>query len=525
MTRYCAQCGKEMKDDANFCPRCGTKVVRRGVPDYTKENKRIAAAARRFKNGDASAFTGLFEETRGYVITIIRTSGVDGQSCDDVMQEVYTKVCTNINTLQEPEKFLGWVKVIARNAAIDFNKRNGRDYQALADEPLMDEQLASNSQDFDGSTFAEMHLPENIAESKDMQNVLLGFIDELPEAQRLLFYSAYISEMSAAEIARETRQNESTVRSRLMRTRERLQKRVNEYAEETGVKLRRSAVVPVLWLMLRGRTADWTAASSLTAQQAALHAGLQVAPAAANVTTSSAAVVSQQEPAPAGGKAMATAGKTASAGTVTRRSGWFAAHKNIVAFVASLAIVVGVGGGLIAANMPSAPQQENTTQASESVQQQTDSSAASAKGVSKKEIFDKKVAKARKAGKTVYTGTLKRMSVSEYLDYQVKTGDMDASIAKEMKESEYWSYTKQNGPYAVLVFDKKTKVSAWNIGMPGMESNRTSSLVLDGNWGSYFGKKIAIQAKATDGTYPSGVDVVLTATFKLSPAKALIASY
>jgi RNA polymerase sigma-70 factor, ECF subfamily len=62
----------------------------------------------------------------------------DEQSADDVLQEVFLKIHTRIDTLREREKLPGWVYQIARNAIYDYY-REQKASVALPEMPALPE--------------------------------------------------------------------------------------------------------------------------------------------------------------------------------------------------------------------------------------------------------------------------------------------------------------------------------------------------------------------------------------------------
>jgi RNA polymerase sigma-70 factor (ECF subfamily) len=60
----------------------------------------------------------------------------DEQSADDILQEVFLKIHTRIDTLREEEKLPGWVYQIARNAVYDYY-REQRPAGELPDIPYL----------------------------------------------------------------------------------------------------------------------------------------------------------------------------------------------------------------------------------------------------------------------------------------------------------------------------------------------------------------------------------------------------
>lgn len=359
MPLYCYKCGTKLPDNAKFYIKCGSPVKRAVESSYDDVNARVANAARRLQQGDGAAFSELFEGTRSYVAACIHAQNIPNEYLDDVMQEVYLSVYQSIRSLNDPNKVLGWIKVIAFNKSHDFHRKRGGKMTEVLEDEVTDEQVQSAPAS-DAAIDAAMQLPESITESKGMQAVLRGFIDELPSEQSSLFYAHYLNGLSAVEIARAAGINESTVRSRLMRSREKLQQRVNAYSEQTGVRMRPCAIAPLLWIMLRDSTTELLSASKLTAQQVLDNvrgavSGTQTSTTQANTPADSGAA--QQGAASAG-----------------KKVGWFAAHKVALISAAVTVVVAGAvafGGYAIVSNTSGGDSGQQAASASSSQESNT----------------------------------------------------------------------------------------------------------------------------------------------------------
>jgi RNA polymerase sigma-70 factor (ECF subfamily) len=382
MGNYCENCGAELPDGARFCGTCGTPV---GREPRRGNGERVAALVLRMQKGDDAAFTELFEKTKGYVAACVRLQNVPEESVDDVLQEVFLKVYRSIKSVENPYGALKWMKHIAYNEAIDFHRRNAR---RVVDVSIDDE--AEGKEEFEkvaGSPDDAMHLPENLVESQDVQRILLGFVNELPDEQKSVFFAHFLNELSSAEIARASGISESTVRSRLMRSRRALQEKIDAYSERTGVQLRTFSVAPVLWLLLQrggleaapvGLTAaklfetvraDAAAGGTATAQAPADTAATTQIPAG---TTASAAQASADTTATAQTTTTSTASVTQAGATGAAKSaGWFAAHKALVAIVAAVAVVAGGAGIYAAATAGNATDQTTATDSDSAPQEET----------------------------------------------------------------------------------------------------------------------------------------------------------
>jgi RNA polymerase sigma-70 factor (ECF subfamily) len=351
MNVFCRNCGAELPDNAKFCGMCGQSVTQAGEDDGAQ----VAALVTRMQKGDDNAFAELFDKTKGYVAACVRLQNVPEASIDDIVQEVYVKVYRSVGSIENPHAALGWMKRIAYNASLDYHRKNARHVEDVS---IEDE--AGGHNEFEGimnSPDEVSRLPENVIESADVRNILLGFVGELPDEQRTVFFAHFLNEMSAVDIARANGINESTVRSRILRARRALQDKIDAYAERTGVQLRSFSVAPVLWMLLQqGRPDLWSVNLTAASLLPAAHASAAVGAAAHTETVAKAASDTAQSAKAASGtaksaKAASGTAKSAKAASGTAKStGWLASHKAAVAAIVAIAVIAGAGGAYVALN-------------------------------------------------------------------------------------------------------------------------------------------------------------------------------
>ncbi|MBO4636601.1 MAG: sigma-70 family RNA polymerase sigma factor, partial [Clostridiales bacterium] len=86
---------------------------------------------KRFKGGDEEAFTDLYERSQRLVyFTCLEILG-NGEDAKDALQETYLTAYKKIATLDQENKFPGWIKKIAANKAYDIfrKKRDNISYE------------------------------------------------------------------------------------------------------------------------------------------------------------------------------------------------------------------------------------------------------------------------------------------------------------------------------------------------------------------------------------------------------------
>ena len=253
---FCPNCGNEVPQSARFCKYCGCKLaLLKTAPSretdikaaYEKNIDTLAKTIAAFKEThDQSTFSSLFEQTKGIVTKAICDQGVDGRDVEDVVQQVYLTAYQKLDSLEDNRAAFAWFKRTATNKAIDHIRKSDNAPMLNADYT----NDTSDSSDYIESLADDtLELPEDVVENTSTQQIIRGFIQELPKDQQKFLVARYFAEMNAAQIAETFGIPAGTVRSQLSRARKTLQESILAYSERTGVKLASYSSVPVFALL------------------------------------------------------------------------------------------------------------------------------------------------------------------------------------------------------------------------------------------------------------------------------------
>ena len=253
---FCPNCGNEVPQSARFCKYCGCKLaLLKTAPSretdikaaYEKNIDTLAKTIAAFKEThDQSTFSSLFEQTKGIVTKAICDQGVDGRDVEDVVQQVYLTAYQKLDSLEDNRAAFAWFKRTATNKAIDHMRK-------ADNAPILNADYTNDTSD--SSDYIEsladdtLELPEDVVENTSTQQIIRGFIQELPKDQQKFLVARYFAEMNAAQIAETFGIPAGTVRSQLSRARKTLQESILAYSERTGVKLASYSSVPVFALL------------------------------------------------------------------------------------------------------------------------------------------------------------------------------------------------------------------------------------------------------------------------------------
>lgn len=290
---YCSHCGKQVADNAQVCPFCGSPV---SAPSQAEGWSRCIALA---KQGDQDAMASLYEKTYSQVFYTIKSMIKDEDAVFDILQDTYIKAFTHLGTFDGDSKFPSWVRQIAANTARDYLKRKR---PALFTEltPEDDVDVPVEERFVDSSS---ENRPDMVLDQAETARLIREIMDSLPEDQRAVIGMYYYQEMPVRDIAEALGTSESAVKSRLLYGRRKIETKVRDL-EKRGTKLYGLSPLPFLLWLLRGQEAR---AVHLPSQQVLQHVLAQTVQTAAAATSGSASA--------AGASSTAAAGGTAAAGT------------------------------------------------------------------------------------------------------------------------------------------------------------------------------------------------------------------
>ena len=184
------------------------------------------------KNGNKKAFDKLYELTHNDVWYNCLSLLKDEENAKDIMQETYITAFLKLDTLNDEQKFCGWIISIAVNKC--KNKLKGKVEYRIDDEVLITEAETD-----------ELMLPEEYITKTEKRKVLLQIMEDtlsFNQYQTVLMF--YFDEMSIAEIAQGLEISEGTVKSRLNSSRAKMKTAIEDYEKKSGDKLHGVVVVP-----------------------------------------------------------------------------------------------------------------------------------------------------------------------------------------------------------------------------------------------------------------------------------------
>ena len=170
----------------------------------------------RVLDGDQDAFTALVNKYQKSVHALVWRKIGDFHIAEELTQDVFLKAYKRLSTLKRPEQFPGWLYVIATRHCFSWLRKKQVPTKSLE---------AMSMEELEEACYAQYEVLRNeTAAIEQRRELVKRLLDKLPESERTVVTLYYLAEMSGAEISQFLGVSPNTVRSRLHRARQRLEK-------------------------------------------------------------------------------------------------------------------------------------------------------------------------------------------------------------------------------------------------------------------------------------------------------------
>ena len=179
----------------------------------------------RVQQGDKNAFNLLVQKYQSKVINLIARYVRNQADVADVAQEAFIKAYRALPNFRGESAFYTWLYRIAVNTAKNHLVAQGRRAPA-------NDVDAEEAEYYDGSdALKEFASPERLMLSDEIQKVVFDTLDTLPEELKMAISLRELDGMSYEEIANVMDCPVGTVRSRIFRAREAIDKKLQPLLE------------------------------------------------------------------------------------------------------------------------------------------------------------------------------------------------------------------------------------------------------------------------------------------------------
>lgn len=176
----------------------------------------------RVLQNDSRAFTMLVLRYQHKVLGLISRFVKDPHEAEDVAQEAFLKAYRALPSFRGDSAFYTWLYRIAVNTAKNYLVSRGR-RPPSTDVDMDDAELTD-----DTSMLRDVETPDATMEKEDLQRIINKAIDNLPEELRTAFTLREFSGLSYEDITEIMDCPVGTVRSRIFRAREAIDKSIKE---------------------------------------------------------------------------------------------------------------------------------------------------------------------------------------------------------------------------------------------------------------------------------------------------------
>ena len=185
-----------------------------------------AQLIQRVLDGDDTAFSALVKKHQKSVHALAWRKTGDFHVAEEITQDTFLKVYQNLSTLKEPQKFAGWLYVIATNYCKMWMRKKRLSTQSLEDTSIAELEKA---------TYSGYVIAENERTAAEAQReVVKKLLAKLQESERTVITLYYLGGMTYEEISKFLGVSVGTIKTRIYRARQRLKKEEPMIRETLG---------------------------------------------------------------------------------------------------------------------------------------------------------------------------------------------------------------------------------------------------------------------------------------------------
>lgn len=180
---------------------------------------------KKLQEGRRDAFAELLDQYQQMVFSTSLSFVPNREDAEDVAQEVFIEVFKSVHKFKGNSKLSTWIYRITVNKSLEFiRKRNAKKRFGYV-QSLFGNEIPLDKTDF----FTEINHPGVLLEQKEDHATLMRAINELPDAQRIVFTLHKIDDKSYKEISEITEKSISSVESLMFRAKQNLQKKLLDF--------------------------------------------------------------------------------------------------------------------------------------------------------------------------------------------------------------------------------------------------------------------------------------------------------
>lgn len=186
----------------------------------------------RILSGDESAFTVLVEKHRKWVHSLAWCEIGDFHAAQEITQDTFIQAFKSLPSLKDPNRFSGWLHVIAKRQCIEWLRRKPITMQSLDAMPKSELEKLSYAR--------YLEEQQTQASTHGLREVVERLLQKLPVNERSVMVLHYYKGLTCEEVSDLLDVSLNTVKSRLYRARKRLETEESMLRETLGTNLLKS---------------------------------------------------------------------------------------------------------------------------------------------------------------------------------------------------------------------------------------------------------------------------------------------
>ena len=177
--------------------------------------------------GDQRAFTALVNRYQKQVHTLVWRKIGDFHIAEEITQDIFLKVYKKLSTLKPPDRFPGWLYVIATRHCISWLRKKQQPTTSLNE---------MSTFELEEHCYLQYEADRKEASTVEHQRgIVKRLLQKLPESERTVVTLYYLAEMSCEKISEFLGVSPNTIKSRLHRARKRLEKQEHLLHDVSGI--------------------------------------------------------------------------------------------------------------------------------------------------------------------------------------------------------------------------------------------------------------------------------------------------
>ena len=177
--------------------------------------------------GDQRAFTELVNRYQKQVHTLVWRKVGDFHIAEEITQDIFLKVYKKLSTLKPPDRFPGWLYVIATRHCISWLRKKQQPTTSLNE---------MSTFELEERCYLQYEADRKEASAVEHQRgIVKRLLQKLPESERTVVTLYYLAEMSCEKISEFLGVSPNTIKSRLHRARKRLEKQEHLLHDVSGI--------------------------------------------------------------------------------------------------------------------------------------------------------------------------------------------------------------------------------------------------------------------------------------------------